>query len=149
MGNPWLTLGVAVLSVFAASEAFSLLRQAGWTGEPLVGIIAAPIAILALIPPVDGVFYLCFVPALVIVTALVAFREHETSAGFVLWAASTFGALYVSLLAFIPGVMLVAPQVAPGNPFSGVLDAGRMWLLILVLCVWTFDTFAYLSGRTF
>ena len=26
---------------------------------------------------------------------------------------------------------------------------GRTWLLVLVLTVWAFDTFAYLSGRTF
>jgi phosphatidate cytidylyltransferase len=149
LGNPWLTLGVAVVSVFAAYEAFWLLRQAGWTGEPFAGIIAAPIAILATLPPVDGVFYVCFLPAVVILTAIVAFRQRETWEGFILWAASTFGALYVSMLAFIPGVMLVAPAIPEGNPFSGVLDAGRIWLLVLVLCVWTFDTFAYLSGRTF
>jgi phosphatidate cytidylyltransferase len=149
LGNPWLTLGVAVVSVFAAYEAFWLLRQAGWTGEPFAGIIAAPIAILATLPPVDGVFYLCFVPAVLIISAMVAFRQPETWEGFILWAASTFGALYVSLLAFIPGVMLVAPSIPAGNAFAGVLDAGRVWLLILVLCVWTFDTFAYLSGRTF
>ena len=31
----------------------------------------------------------------------------------------------------------------------GWFDAGRTWLLVLVLTVWSFDTFAYLSGRTF
>jgi phosphatidate cytidylyltransferase len=135
--------------MLAAYEAFGLLRLASWIGEPMVGIIAAPLVIVALIPPLDGAILLCFVPAVVIISAMVAFRVHETSAGFVRWAATTFGALYVSLLAFIPGVMLVAPAIPAGNPFSGVLDAGRIWLLILVLSVWTFDTFAYLSGRTF
>jgi phosphatidate cytidylyltransferase len=149
LGNPWLTIGVAALSVFAAHETFGLLRQAGWPGEGLAGIVAAPIAILATLPPVDGALYLCFVAAVVIVTAMIAFREREPAGGFVLWGASAFGALYVSLLAFIPGVMLVAPAIPAGNAFSNLLDPGRIWLLILVLCVWGFDTFAYLSGRTF
>jgi phosphatidate cytidylyltransferase len=80
---------------------------------------------------------------------MAAFRRPEVRDGFLDWTASSFGALYASLLAFIPGVMLVAPAIADGEPLGRVLDEGRVWLLILVLCVWGFDTFAYLSGRTF
>jgi phosphatidate cytidylyltransferase len=62
---------------------------------------------------------------------------------------STFGATYVALLAFLAGILALAPPIAAGAPLHGILDAGRTWLLVLVATVWTFDSLAYVSGRTF
>jgi phosphatidate cytidylyltransferase len=62
---------------------------------------------------------------------------------------TTFGALYGSLLAFMAAVLVVAPPVPDDALLAGTLDEGRTWLLVLVLTVWSFDTFAYLAGRTF
>ena len=36
-----------------------------------------------------------------------------------------------------------------GAPAGGWFDGGRVWLLVLILAVWSYDTFAYLVGRTF
>jgi phosphatidate cytidylyltransferase len=81
--------------------------------------------------------------------AVEAFRRPEVRDGFLAWLGGSFGALYPSLLAFVAAILVVAPEV-PGDAFLGsYLDAGRTWLLVLVLTVWSFDTFAYLSGRTF
>jgi phosphatidate cytidylyltransferase len=60
-----------------------------------------------------------------------------------------FGALWVAQLAFVPMLMSIAPPLPASSPAYGVLDAGRTWLLCLVLTVWACDTFAYLSGRTY
>jgi phosphatidate cytidylyltransferase len=148
LGNPWLTAGIAALAVFAAYETSWLLRQAGQPVEPLVPMIAAPVAVLGTLPGVvPGALVVVLVPAVIVGAAIAGFRRLDTRQGFLVWSSSSFGALYVSLLAFIPAILLVAPAVPAGNLFSGVLDPGRVWLLILVLCVWGFDTFAYVSGR--
>jgi phosphatidate cytidylyltransferase len=62
---------------------------------------------------------------------------------------SSFGALYASLLAFVPAILAVAPAVRTSMPLQPQLGSARIWLLILVLTVWSFDTFAYLAGRAF
>jgi phosphatidate cytidylyltransferase len=150
LGNPWLTLGMALLAFLAASEAFRLLVDAGLPVEPAVGIVAAPIAVLGMLPGLSpATAWIAYVALVVVVAGIVAFRRIDVRDGFLDWAGTSFGAIYVSLLAFVPGVLLVAPPVPAGEPLAGVLDPGRVWLVILVLLVWGFDTFAYLSGRTF
>jgi phosphatidate cytidylyltransferase len=62
--------------------------------------------------------------------------------------ATVFGALYVSLLAFVVRLGQVAPELADGALVSR-LGAERAWILLLVLAVWAYDTGAYLVGRRF
>jgi phosphatidate cytidylyltransferase len=73
------------------------------------------------------------------------------------WARNTLLAV-VALLALAVGGVHVALLTDAGRDLvraklepllSDALDPGRTWLLILLLTVWAFDTFAYLSGRTF
>ena len=90
-----------------------------------------------------------YLVVVIVVGAIAAFRVAEASHGFSAWMATTFGAIYVGLLAFLPGILLVAPLVPATAPLGGSLDPGRLWLLLLVLTVWSFDTFAYLTGRTY
>ena len=80
---------------------------------------------------------------------MVAFRHPEVRDGFVAWMSTTYGALYVSLIAFLAGILAVAPAIPADAVLHGYLDAGRTWLLVLVATVWTFDSLAYVSGRTF
>ncbi len=53
-----------------------------------------------------------FVAAAIVVAAMVAFREPDVRDGFLAWAGTAFGALYVSLLAFAAGIL----AIAPGDP---------------------------------
>ncbi len=55
----------------------------------------------------------------------------------------------MALVAFLAGILALAPPIAASAPLQGILDAGRTWLLVLVATVWTFDSIAYVSGRTF
>ena len=150
LGQPWLTFGVAALALLAALEASRLLRGAGLPVEAWIIVIGAPLAVLGALvvkPPVD-VAGPTFV-AVIVVAAIAAFRVADVSRGFTAWMATTFGAFYVGLLAFVPGILAVAPAVPSTAPLGGVLDSGRLWLLLLVLTVWSFDTAAYLTGRTY
>ena len=150
LGQPWLTIGLAILALLAAIEVFGLLPRAGFPVELLPGIAAPPLAVLALgwLEPVPGVAAV-FVAAVIVVTAFDAFRRPDVRDGFLAWLGGTFGAIYTSLLAFVAAVLVVASEVPEDALLGGLLDGGRTWLLVLVLTVWSFDTFAYLSGRTF
>lgn len=149
-GQPWLTLGIAALAALAAAEVFRLLPPAGFPVRLLPGAIFPPVAVLAmgLLEPDEG-WSALFVAVAIVVLAIDAFRRADVRDGFLVWVGGIFGALYPSLLAFMVAIIVVAPGIPEDAPLSGYLDAGRSWLLVLVLTVWSFDTFAYLSGRTF
>ncbi len=150
LGQPWLTLGVAALAAVAAVEATRLLRSAGLQVAAWIILIGVPLVVLGALvarPRVDiAVIYLV---AIVVVGAIAAFRVTDATHGFTAWMATTFAAVYVALLAFVPGILAVAPDVPGTAALGGVLDSGRLWLLLLVLTVWSFDTAAYLTGRAF
>jgi phosphatidate cytidylyltransferase len=74
-------------------------------------------------------------------------RHRQTDTGFRSWAGNVFAALYSGSLAALAGILAAAPDVAGGGFVASLLDPGRAWLLILVLTVWAFDTFAYVAGR--
>ncbi len=150
LGQPWLTLGLAVVAGLAASEAARLLRTATLPVERAVVVAAPPMAVLAMgwggAP--DGAA-ITFVAGVIVLAGMVAFREPDVRGGFLAWAGTAFGALYISLLAFAAGILAIAPPIPDSAPLHGVLDAGRDWLLVLLVTVWSFDTFAYGCGRTF
>ena len=149
-GQPWLSLGVAALALLASLEVFRLLPPAGFPVPLLPGAIFAPLAVLAAAWLGDaGAWVPLFVALVLIVLAMDAFRRPDVRDGFLSWMGGSFGALYPSLLAFLAAILVVAPAVPDDALLDGYLDAGRTWLLVLVLTVWSFDTFAYLSGRTF
>ena len=149
-GQPWLTLGIATLALLAAVEVFRLLPPAGFPVRLLPGVLFAPLAALAAgwLEP-DGAWMALYVAIVLIVLAIDAFRRTEVRDGFLAWMGGSFGALYPSLLAFMAAILVIAPAVPEDAALGGYLDSGRIWLLVLVLTVWSFDTFAYLSGRTF
>lgn len=150
LGMPWLGVGVALLSLVAAAEALRLLAGAGFPVHRLPGAVAPPLAVAGMAwagAPAGAAA--AFVAGILVVAAIDAFRRPEARDGFMAWMGTTFGALYASLLAFVVGVVTVAPALPPDAALHGWFDAGRTWLLILLLTVWSFDTFAYLSGRTF
>jgi phosphatidate cytidylyltransferase len=149
-GQPWLTLGIAALAAAGGWEAARLLRDAGLPVDRPLVVAVPPIAVLGLgLASLPEGAALAFVAATIVIAGMVAFRYPEVRDGFQAWMSTSFGALYVSLLAFLAGIVAVAPVIDPGAALHGFLDAGRTWLLVLVATVWTFDSMAYLSGRTF
>jgi CDP-diglyceride synthetase len=149
-GQPWLTLGITLLALLAAVEVFRLLPLAGFPVEQLPGVLFPPLAVLGLawLEP-RAAWVALTVAAVLVVLAIDAFRRPDVRDGFLAWVGGSFGALYPALLSFMAAILVVAPAVPVDAPLGGILDAGRSWLLVLVLTVWAFDTFAYLSGRAF
>ncbi len=149
-GQPWLTIGIAALSCLAATEVFRLLPPAGFPVRLLPGIVFPPLLTLAMgLDIVEVGWIAVYMAAVLIILAIDAFRRPEVRDGFLVWMGGSFGVLYASLLAFMAAILVAAPAIPEGAVLSGVFSAGQTWLLVLVVTVWSFDTFAYLAGRTF
>lgn len=149
LGNPWLTFGIAVVTLLAATEGSALIRRAGLPADPGILIILAPLAVLGTLTDWTLAGALAFDVAVIALAAIASSRKRDNRAAFLGWVGGSFGAIYVSLLAFVPLVMLEAPAVRPSSPLFQYLDSGRIWVLCLVLTVWACDTFAYLVGRAY
>ncbi len=151
LGQPWLTFGIAALLALAATEVFRLLPPAGFPVRLLPGALLPPVAVLAMgLELVDAGWLAVYVAAVLVVLAIDALpptRGPRRLPGLARW----------QLRRHLPR----AAGVHGGHPRRGArgarrtrswadfLSAGQTWLLVLVLTVWSFDTFAYLAGRTF
>jgi phosphatidate cytidylyltransferase len=158
LGEPWIAVLVGVIVAGAAWETFRLLRAAGNPVLPVLGtalavVVAASAAIDALgavvsdgatveLPPAAAPV---LVGLAIVLVAIAAFGRLDPRDGLAAWVATTFGALYASLLGFVPALGAIGPAPAAGSALAS-LGADRAWILALVLGVWTFDTGAYLVG---
>lgn len=150
VGQPWLTLGIGALAAAGGWEAARLLRSAGLPVATSLIVVAPPVAVLGLgLASLPEGAALVFTGAVLVVAGMLAFRHPDVRDGFCSWMGGAFGALYVAMLACLAGIVALAPPIAGSAPLHGLLDAGRTWLLVLVATVWTFDSLAYVSGRTF
>lgn len=165
LGDPWLSFGIALLAGLAAYESARLMKAAGLGADTAFAVLVAVLLVLGtrfLLNVADcygacegtlpsraivGAEAMTALLAIVVVAGLLALRHRDTRVGFLSWAGNVLGSLYPGLLAAFAGILVVAPAIPEGQPLAGKLDAGRMWLLILVLTVWAFDTFAYVAGR--
>ncbi|HEY7024081.1 MAG TPA: phosphatidate cytidylyltransferase [Candidatus Limnocylindrales bacterium] len=152
VGDPWLTLAIALLAGVAAWEASRLMRAAGLAADTAFTVTVAALLVLGARDVLNfsigsAASAVSALLAVVVVAGMLALRHRDTTTGFKSWAGNLLGALYPGLLAALTGILLVAPAVPDGRPLAGALDAGRIWLLILVLTVWSYDTLAYVAGR--
>jgi phosphatidate cytidylyltransferase len=162
LGDPehqgWLIGGLALLAGAAAFETSRLLRLAGLAADTWLAVLAAMGAVLGLAnwlwvsgPGSESMNApAAFVAVVFGVAALFAIRYTDASDGFRAWLGTSFAALYAGLLGFAYAIVLIVPFEAPpavNSPLSGLFDAGRTWLLVLVLTVWALDSAAYLFGR--
>ncbi len=167
LGEPWVSIVMAVVIFLALTELISLLDAGGFEPPQMLaliagvavgaaGIIAAntenvsglPADLLRLTQPI-GLVAGAFVAALLLL-GFAGFTRADPRKGFTTWAVTSFGVAYVGILA--PIIILVT-HLAPvgGSADTGIgglsLRSGTAWGLLLVLVVWGYDTGAYLTGR--
>lgn len=149
LGGWWIVAVVGIAVALAAWEAFRLLTAAGHASMPLLGItLALIIALGDAVKPLPGGSGLLLAALGVVLVGMGALTRLDPREGLALFATTTFGALYVSLLGFVARLSTAGATVDAGAVL-GWLGAERAWILLLVLVVWAFDTAAYLTGRRF
>ncbi len=147
LGGPWVIAVVAIAVGVGAREAFRLLGAAGYASFPALGVVLALVIALGdsipSMPPGSG---LLLASLGIILTGAAALTRMDARDGLASFATTTFGALYVGLLGFVPRLAAQAPAIPDGAALA-FLGPARGWLLILILGVWAFDTGAYAVGR--
>jgi phosphatidate cytidylyltransferase len=149
LGGLALAGAVALITVLAAREVFALLRSAGQPTLPLLGTVLAVCVVLdAAFPGVLEGSGLLLIAIGIVLLAVASFAKADPRDGLSTWMATAFGALYVSMLAFVLRLGHAAPATPASSPMA-VLGPERGWILLLVLAVWAYDTGAYLVGSRF
>lgn len=144
-----LAAAIALVTILAAREVFDLLRSAGYPAFGILGTALALTVILdATFPEVLEGSGLLLTAVGIVLVAVAAFTKPDPRDGLGTWMATVFGALYVSLLAFVVRLGLAAPAIPAGAPLQ-VVGPERGWILLLLLAVWAYDTGAYLVGKRF
>ena len=146
LGEPWFGALIAVFVAVAAWEAVRLLRGAGYPAEPVVAVVgalavAADVASIEQLRPYAGLL----VAAVAVAAAFAVFLQPNVKIGFGAWMGTVFAAIYVGLLGGLVRLGEVVPPLPPGAP-AMQLGAGRAWILLVILLVWSFDTGAYGVG---
>ena len=124
--------GAAILVIVAAVPAIAAAVGAGG----IAGDVAAALGRLGL-GAVAGL--------VVVVIGVAAMARRSPADGFGAWAATAFGAVYVGQIAALP--FLATPALGAWAQGPAWLPE-RVWPLLLVAAVWSFDTGAYLVGRS-
>ena len=149
LGGVWLVALVAIAVAIGAREAYRLLGAAGHPSFPALGIVLALVVALAdSVTAVPGGAGLLLTAIGIVLVGTAAVTRSDPREGLASFATTVFGALYVGLLGFVPRLGVQAPSIPDGAPFE-VLGPERGWILLLILCVWAFDTGAYLVGRRY
>ncbi|MEO8208656.1 MAG: phosphatidate cytidylyltransferase [Chloroflexota bacterium] len=148
-GEPWVALAVAIAVAVAAREVFRLFATAGHPSFAALGVVLAIVVAVGdsiqALPAASG--FLLTGIGITLVGAAALSREDPRD-GLTSFMTTTFGALYVGLLGFVPRLADAGPAMADGAVL-GFLGAQRGWLLLLVFGVWAYDTGAYVAGRRF
>lgn len=149
LGGVAVSVAIALITLAAVREVFALLRAAGQPALPALGAVLALTVILdAVFPGVLEGSGLLLIAVGVVLTAVASFTRQDPRDGLATWMATVFGALYVSLLAFVVRLGHAGPAVPAGAPLE-VLGPERGWIVLLIVAVWSYDTGAYLVGRRF
>jgi phosphatidate cytidylyltransferase len=147
LGGVVLTAAVALVTVLAALEVFRLLKAAGYTPFAWLGTVLALVVVLdAAFPKVLEGSGLLLVAVGIVLAAVASFTRIDPKDGLQAWMTTVFGALYVSLLAFLIRLGESAPATPADAPLAA-LGGERGWILLLVLAVWSYDTGAFLVGK--
>ena len=149
LGGPWIAALVGVAVAIGAREAFRLLEAAGHPSFPALGaVLAVVVAVADTIAEIPGGSGLLLAAIGIVLVGGAAISRQDPREGLAAFATTTFGALYVGLLGFIPRLGLNGPAIPEGAPL-GFLGPERGWILLLLLSVWAYDTGAYFAGRRF
>ncbi len=167
LGEPWLSLMIALIAFLALVELIALLDAGGFQPPQVLGLLVGLVITVAgliaanhaqvggllsdllRITQPAGLVAIVFAASVILLGAI-GFTRSDPRDGFLTWAVTVFGVAYVGILA--PFIVLVAhlgpPTGTAATPIGLLgLKSGSAWALMLALVVWGYDSGAYLSGR--
>jgi phosphatidate cytidylyltransferase len=148
-GEPWVTLVVIVVILIAATEAFRLLTAAGHASFPTLGAVLAMVVGLGdNVRTVAGGSGLLLLAVGIVLVGVAGLTRPDPREGLAAAMTTVFAAAYIGLLGYVDRLVSAGPPVDPASPL-GWLGPTRVWVLVLVFGVWTYDTAAYFVGRRF
>lgn len=148
LGGPILAAGVALITATAGLELFRLLKAAGYAPFTPLGVALALVIVLdAAVPRLLESSGLLLAAIGIILIAVSAFTKIDPRDGLQAWMVTVFGALYIALLSFVIRLGGAAPDIPAGSQLSA-LGPERGWILLLILAVWSYDTGAFIVGRS-
>jgi phosphatidate cytidylyltransferase len=149
LGGLWVALVVGIAVVIGAVEAFRLLTAAGHPSMPTFGVVLALVLALGdVLKSLPGGSWLVLTALAIVLVGTGALSRQDPREGLAVFATTVFGATYVGLLGFVSRLGSTGAPVDP-TALLGWLGPERAWILVLVLCVWAYDTAAYFAGRRF
>jgi phosphatidate cytidylyltransferase len=165
--EPWLSLGVLLVTTLALWEATDLLQAAGFAVHRLATILAgAFVAVSVLLPlhevgiepgsMLSGELLRVGLPVVILVLVVIglsaaALRHQDPQLGLSSWMGSVFVVAWLGLLGPMLAVVgHLAPLGGDSDSALGVLgwESGTGWLFVLFGLVWSCDTGAYFVGRS-
>ena len=149
IGEPWISLVVAIAVAIGAVEVFRLLTAAGLASFPSLGTaLAVVVALGDSVKVVPGGSGLLLFGVGIVLVGIAGLSRPDPREGLSSFVTTAFGAAYVGLLGYVSRLANGGPAIDP-TAFLGWLGSGRAWVIILVFGVWSFDTAAYFVGRRF
>ena len=131
-------VGIGLIGTACLYEYFGLMRAMGIRVQPLFGILAFWVLLIALR---QGKFPPVALLALVLITAFLS----------TLWRKSTVRERALALMAEVLGifyfVLFLYPAIPVRHDFGEKI--GMQWILLLLVVIWSGDTFALLAGKSF
>ena len=103
------------------------------------GVLGRPDSLVSAAARFAAVGLLAVIGIVAVGIGLAAFAWREPSAGFDAWTSTLFGAVYVGLFGAVA-------ELAGHSVGTGIWGE-RLWVVVLLAAVWSFDTGAYLVGR--
>jgi phosphatidate cytidylyltransferase len=149
IGEPLISAVVAIAVLLAALELFRLLTAAGHASFPGLGAaLAVVVALGDSVSAVPGGSGLLLLGVGTVLVGIASLSRPDPREGLAMFAATTFGAVYLGLLGYVTRLSSGGPAIDATAALGGI-GTTRAWILVLVLTVWAFDTAAYLVGRRF
>ena len=137
--------------VGSALELAGLLDKADYHVQPaVVGVLAALAAAVGALGASSPAYLLDAWLIVVFIAAVgVALRRAQPAEGLGRFTGTVLAAVAALMLSYLLRITAGVEPDAASGPLLQWLDAGRLWLVFVVLVVWTYDTMAYVTGRLF
>jgi phosphatidate cytidylyltransferase len=131
-------IGIGLIGTACLYEYFGLMRAMGIRVQPLFGLLAFWVLLIALR---QSRFPAVTLLALVLIAAFLS----------ALWRKSTIRERTFSLMAEVLGIFYFVLFLYPAIPvrYDFGPGIGRQWILLLLVVIWAGDTFALIAGKSF